>query len=91
LADFDAVIPQWTNNQIEPLHGIYSNSCMPVLKKHLEQNQLSITQCLKEMRILYFNQSEFSKFDPEFLSFFNINSQADIDRFNQIEAGKQVK
>ena len=91
LADFDAVIPQWTNNQIEPLHGIYSNSCMPVLKKHLEQNQLSITQCLKEMRILYFNQSEFSKFDPEFLSFFNINSQADIDLFNKIEAGKQVK
>ena len=85
---FDAVIPRWPNNQIEPLHGIYSGSCAPVMKKRLQNNQLSISECLKEMSVRYFNQEEFSKFDPEFQSFFNINNQADIELFNKIEAKK---
>jgi molybdenum cofactor guanylyltransferase len=85
---FDAVIPRWLNNQIEPLHGIYSLSCVPVMKKRLEDNQLSISECLKEMRVRYFEQEEFSKFDPEFQSFFNINNQADIELFNKVEAKK---
>jgi molybdopterin-guanine dinucleotide biosynthesis protein A len=88
---FDAVIPRWPNNQIEPLHGIYSNSCIPVMKKRLEDNQLSISECLKEMRVHYFDQAEFSKFDPEFQSFFNINNQADIELFNKIETKKHTK
>jgi molybdopterin-guanine dinucleotide biosynthesis protein A len=88
---FDAVIPRWPNNQIEPLHGIYSCSCIPVMKKRLENDQLSISECLKEMRVRYFDQAEFSKFDPEFQSFFNINNQADIELFNKIETKKHTK
>jgi len=88
---FDAVIPRWPNNQIEPLHGIYSVSCVPVMKKRLENNQLSISECLKEMRVRYFDQTEFSKFDPGFRSFFNINNQADIELFNKIEAKKHIE
>ncbi len=88
---FEAVIPRWLNNQIEPLHGVYAGSCVPVMKKRLENNQLSISECLKEMRVRYFNQEEFSKFDPEFQSFFNINNQADIELFNKIEAKKHTE
>jgi molybdopterin-guanine dinucleotide biosynthesis protein A len=88
---FDAVIPRWPNNQIEPLHGIYSGSCIPVMKKRLEDNRLSISECLKEMRVRYFTQAEFSKFDPEFQSFFNINNQADIELFNKIMAKKHIE
>jgi molybdopterin-guanine dinucleotide biosynthesis protein A len=91
LPGFDAVIPRWPNNQIEPLHGIYSIDCIPMMKKYLENNQLSISECLKEMHVLYFNQREFSKFDPEFLSFFNINNQADVDLLNKIEARKHIE
>ncbi len=91
LHGFDAVIPRWQNNQIEPLHGIYAISCAPVMKKQLENNRLSISECLKEMRIRFLEQAEFIKFDPESRSFFNINSQADIELFNKIETGKQTK
>jgi molybdopterin-guanine dinucleotide biosynthesis protein A len=89
LTGYDAVIPRWTNHQIEPLHGIYSINCLPVMKKCLENNRLSISECLKEMQVLYLDEKEFSQFDPEFLSFFNINSQADIDLLTKIETGKQ--
>ena len=40
------------------------------------------------MRIRYLEQAEFSKFDPESRSFFNINNQADIELFHKIEDDK---
>ena len=85
LHGFDAVVPRWQNGQIEPLHGIYSIGCVPVMKKRLENEQLSISGCLQEMRIRYLEQAEFIKFDPESRSFFNINSQADVELFHKIE------
>jgi molybdenum cofactor guanylyltransferase len=91
LHGFDAVIPRWQNSQIEPLHGVYSINCVPVMRKRLENNQLVISECLKELHVRYLDQAEFMKFDPESRSFFNINSQADIELFNKIETGKQTK
>jgi molybdopterin-guanine dinucleotide biosynthesis protein A len=91
LPGYDAVIPRWQNGQIEPLHGIYSTACIPVMKKRLENNRLSISECLQELRVLYLDEQEFIKFDPDFLSFFNINNQADIERLEKIEAAKAAK
>ena len=84
LPSFDAIVPRWPNGQVEPLHAAYSISCLSTMKKHLENNQLSIIHCLKKMHVLHLNKRGFSKFDPEFLSFFNINNQADIDLANKL-------
>jgi molybdopterin-guanine dinucleotide biosynthesis protein A len=91
LPGFDAVIPQWQNSQIEPLHGIYSAACLPVMRKRLENDQLSISDCLKQLRVHYLREQDFKMLDPEALSFFNINRQSDIDRFLQIERGKNIQ
>jgi molybdopterin-guanine dinucleotide biosynthesis protein A len=61
------------------------------MKKRLENNRLSISECLQELRVLYLDEQEFIKFDPDFLSFFNINNQADIERLEKIEAAKAAK
>lgn len=85
ITGFDAVIPQWQNTQIEPLHGIYSTACLPVMQKCLENDQLAIAGCLKQLRVRFLSEPEFKTIDPEALSFFNINRQSDIDMFHQIE------
>ncbi|MCX6003538.1 MAG: molybdenum cofactor guanylyltransferase [Chloroflexi bacterium] len=79
LPSFDAIVPRWPGGQTEPLHAVYSISCLPVIRKHLENNQFSVTTFLKKMHVLHLNKRGFSSFDPEFLSFFNINTQADLD------------
>ena len=89
LPSFDAIVPRWPNGQKEPLHAIYSISCLPIMKKHLENNKLSLIHCLKEMHVLHLNKRGFSEFDPEFLSFFNVNDQADLDLANKIAAREQ--
>jgi molybdopterin-guanine dinucleotide biosynthesis protein A len=90
-ASFDAIVPRWPNGQKEPLHAVYSISCLPTMKKHLENNQLSLIRCLKEMHVLHLNKRGFSEFDPEFLSFFNVNDQAGIDLANKLAAREQTE
>jgi len=90
LPSFDAIVPRWPNMQKEPLHAVYSISCLPTMKKHLENNRYSIIHVLKEMHVLHLNKRGFGEFDPEFYSFLNINDQADIDLANKIVAMKKV-
>ena len=86
LPSFEAIVPRWPNMQKEPLHTVYSISCLPTMKKHLDSNRYSIINVLKEMHVLHLNKRGFSELDPEFFSFFNINDQADIDMANKIAA-----
>jgi molybdopterin-guanine dinucleotide biosynthesis protein A len=91
LPTFDAIVPRWPNGQKEPLHAVYSISCLPTMKKHLESNRLSIIHVLREMHVLHLNKRGFSSLDPEFLSFFNINDQVDIDLANKIAVKEHME
>jgi len=78
--DFDAVVPRLANRMIEPLHAIYSRSCLGSMKTRLENNQLGITPFLNQRRVRYIKEEECRRFDPELLTFFNINHQTDLER-----------
>ena len=78
--DFDAVVPRLEEGMIEPLHAIYSRSCLDNMKKQLERNQLKVHSFLDTVRVRYVERAEMQKLDPQLLSFFNINYQSDLDR-----------
>jgi molybdopterin-guanine dinucleotide biosynthesis protein A len=86
LDDFDAVVPRLDGGFIEPLHAVYSKSCLEKMKNQLEGEQLSIHSLLKTLRVRYIEQAESRKYDPRLLSFFNINYQADLDKAIALEA-----
>lgn len=77
---FDAVVPR-AEKGIEPLHAVYSKSCLSAIETQLD-NQLKITRFLNTANVRYVEQSECQIFDPQLLSFFNINSQADLAQAN---------
>ncbi len=77
---FDAVVPRLEEGMAEPLHAIYSKSCLSNMKTRLEHNQLGINSFLNTVRVRYIEQAECQRFDPQLLSFFNVNSQSDLDR-----------
>lgn len=77
---FDVVIPRLGEGMVEPLHAIYSKSCLGNMKTQLERNQLAISSFLKTMRVRYVERAECQRLDPQLLSFFNINDQSDLDR-----------
>ncbi len=80
LADYDAVVPRLSNEMIEPLHAVYAKSCLPRIDERLAAKKLSIHTFLDEMDVRYLEEEESRKYDPELISFFNINYQKDLDK-----------
>jgi len=78
--DFDAVVPRLGERMVEPLHAVYSKSCLDNMKAQLERNQLSINYFLNTVCVRYVERAECQRFDPQLLSFFNINYPSDLDK-----------
>lgn len=77
--DFDAVIPR-IGDLKEPLHAVYSTNCLPQMERLLKEGNLKIADILDSVRVRYVEENEINRFDPEHLSFFNINTEADLER-----------
>ena len=77
---FDAVVPRLEEGKLEPLCAVYSRSCLGIMKTEIERNHLQISHMLTMLRVRYVEQAECQKFDPQLLTFFNINYQSDLDR-----------
>jgi len=86
---FDVVIPRSGEGMIEPLHAIYSRSCINTVRAELERDHLKISQVLDILRVRYVEQEEYQKFDPQHLSFFNVNSMLDLKRATAIATNVQ--
>ena len=79
-ADFDAVVPRLDEGMLEPLHAIYSQSCLDIMKTRLEHNQLGVGSFLSAVRVRYVERAECQRLDPQLLSLFNINYQSALER-----------
>ena len=78
LADgFDVVLPR-LGNMIEPLHAVYSKNCLAAIEKLLKQDNLKISNLFTLVRVRYIEADDINQFDPKHLSFFNINTEADL-------------
>jgi molybdopterin-guanine dinucleotide biosynthesis protein A len=77
--DFDVVIPKM-GDKLEPLHAIYSKNCVKPMERLLEQSDLKITMFFDSVRVRYVQEEELDRFDPDRLSFFNVNTGADLAR-----------
>jgi molybdopterin-guanine dinucleotide biosynthesis protein A len=81
---FDAVVPRLGERRLEPLHAVYSRNCLESMKMQLELNQLEVNAFLNRVCVRYVERAECERLDPQLLSFFNINFQADLDWANAI-------
>jgi molybdopterin-guanine dinucleotide biosynthesis protein A len=85
---FDVVVPR-IKNKLEPLCAVYSKHCSSPIQSLLEQDELRIRKLFSMVKVKYVKEDEINRFDPEHLSFFNINSQADLDRARKLAAEKR--
>ena len=76
-ANFDLVVPRW-DGMVEPLHAIYSKGCLAPIESLLKQGTLSIAKVFTLVKVRYVEAEEIDRFDPKHLSFFNINTEADL-------------
>jgi molybdopterin-guanine dinucleotide biosynthesis protein A len=84
---FDVVVPR-IKDRLEPLCAVYSKHCLAPTHSLLEQNELRIDKLFSMVKVKYIEEEEIDRFDPEHLSFFNINDQADLQRARRLTAEK---
>lgn len=78
-AGSDLVVPRF-KSLVEPLHAVYSKACLAPIERLLEQGILGIRELFRLVRVRYVEAEEIDRFDPEHLSFFNINTRSDLAR-----------
>ncbi len=78
-AEFDLVIPR-PGNFVEPLHAVYSRRCLVPIEVLIKQDNLSMLQLLPLVRTGYIEAEDVRRFDPQCLSFFNVNTKSDLVR-----------
>ena len=75
----DAVVPL-IDGRPEPTHALYSKACLPFIEPRLISGDLKISGFYDKVRVRYLSEEDVAALDPEFLSFFNVNTPEDLDR-----------
>jgi molybdopterin-guanine dinucleotide biosynthesis protein A len=84
---FDVVVPR-IKSKVEPLCAVYSRNCLAPIQELLEQDERQIIKLFSMVKVRYIEKDEINSFDPEHLSFFNINSQDDLERARKLAVEK---
>jgi molybdenum cofactor guanylyltransferase len=83
---YDLTLPH-VNNWYEPLHAIYSKNCIAPAKALFDQGKRVIVELFNYVKVRYVEAEEINRYDPEHLSFFNINTPQDMERALKIIGG----
>jgi molybdopterin-guanine dinucleotide biosynthesis protein A len=79
----DLVVPR-IKSLVEPLHAVYSKNCVAPIKGLIDRGRLSVSQLFDLVKVRYIEAGEIERFDPEHLSFFNVNNEADLKRAREL-------
>jgi FdhD protein len=74
--DGDLVIPHSSNGQ-EPLHALYSKSCLPAMEEVLDSGRKQIRLFFDQVKVVQLPVAEIRNIDPQEQSFQNINTPQD--------------
>lgn len=88
--DFDVVIPRIGDFK-EPLHALYTKDCLPLMERLIKEGNLKITDLLDSLRVRYVDENEIDRLDPEHLSFFNVNTHADLERARSLASQENTQ
>ena len=83
---FDFTLPRF-DNFFEPLHAVYSKNCIKPIESLFDQGKRIIIDLFDYVKVRFIEDEEIVKFDPQHLSFFNINTQKDLDKAREITGG----
>ncbi len=83
IDNFDAAVPK-IGKFVEPLHAIYSKSCLNHIRNLIEGNELQVYRLFTGLNVRYIDAEEINRFDPKHLSFFNIDTEADLKKAREL-------
>jgi molybdenum cofactor guanylyltransferase len=84
-ADYDAVVPR-VGSYFQPLHAFYSRSCIDIISRQIKDRLYKVTDFYDNLKIKFIDSAEIKCFDPEEISFTNVNTWSDYEKALNIMA-----
>lgn len=89
--NYDVVIPKTEDGILEPLHAVYSRNCLAPIEFLIQQNRLSILELFPMVKVRYIDNSQINRFDLKHLSFFNVNTEAELHTGQALVEKEELK
>jgi molybdopterin-guanine dinucleotide biosynthesis protein A len=80
---YDMLAPR-SDDFVEPLHAVYARGCKAIMEPLIEENRFTIRNLMRAVRVRYLESVELDRFDPQRLSFFNIDTPQDMERARRL-------
>jgi molybdopterin-guanine dinucleotide biosynthesis protein A len=85
----DVVIPEWKGN-LEPLHAVYRRlTCLQAIEHALRSGEKRVAGFFPEVAVKVLGEEAVAELDPRGLSFFNVNTPADLAEAERIARGRE--
>ena len=77
-----AVIPRWPNGYIEPLNAVYHTKlALEAAENAVTEGKMKVRALIEKLQgVRYISTIAIQQLDPELLTFFNVNTPADLNR-----------
>lgn len=82
-AGYDVVLPR-LDSTVEPLHAVYSRACLPTIEEMFRRGKYGVHQLFELVKVRYVEAGEIDRFDPRHISFFNVNTEANLAAARQL-------
>ena len=79
ISRYDVVVPFW-EDRFQPLHAVYRTSVLALLKEQLDRGELRPVYLFDKVKTCKIEEAAIRRFDPEGLSFLNMNTPDDYQR-----------
>lgn len=84
-ANAAVTVPRW-DGQLQPLCAVYSVDCLPLIDVLLAGGEQRVLDLFDQVEAQVVESERVAEFDPQGLSFFNVNTPEDLRRGEQIYA-----
>jgi molybdopterin-guanine dinucleotide biosynthesis protein A len=83
---YDVVVPR-VDGHPQGLHAIYSRRCLEPIRECLDADRLKVIGFYDRVRVRYLDPPEYARFDPQGLSFQNINTPDELQAVQRLIDG----
>lgn len=87
IPEGDVIVPRLNANgapEAEPFRAVYGRVCLGPIRAALEAGRRRVISFFPDVHVRYVDEPELDRFDPQRLSFFNVNTPEDLERARQL-------
>ncbi len=83
---YDVVVPLNSWGYPQSMYAVYGKACIEPIRRRLDADRLKVIGFFSDVRVREVTGEEIDQFDPERLSFFNVNTPEDLEKARQLAA-----